>query len=320
MAARCWRRRGASAGVRHEREAQHAYRAHRASRPAAAVNVTVLGSGSGGNATVVEADGVRVLIDAGFSGRDLERRLEAVGIAPAGLAAIVITHDHGDHTRGMGVLARRFRVPLHLTMLTRAACGQLLTGAETVHIYGSDTAFRIGTLEIQPFLTVHDAADPVAIAVQHVPSGARMGVATDLGRPTATVRAALAGCHLLVLEANHDDAMLWNGPYPWSVKQRIASSHGHLSNRAAAELARELHHPALGAVILAHLSEHCNDHGLARDLVAQGLARHGFRGRVSVAPQGQPMDPIDVLELRRRAGGTEQLSLFLHDTGAGTGT
>jgi phosphoribosyl 1,2-cyclic phosphodiesterase len=274
------------------------------------MRVTVLGSGSTGNATLVECDDVRVLVDAGFSGRDIESRMRAVGTDPASLQAILITHDHGDHTRGMGVLARRFDVPIYLTEKTHVACTALLSGSERVHHYHSLAPFRIGPIEIMPFLTVHDAADPVAVTVRHVATGAKMGVATDLGRPTASVRAALAGCHLLVLEANHDESMLWTGPYPWSVKQRIASNRGHLSNRAAAELAAELYHPNLVAVALAHLSEHCNDGALARDVISASLDGAGFRGRLDVAPQHRPLEPYDVNALRRASGEGEQLLLL----------
>jgi phosphoribosyl 1,2-cyclic phosphodiesterase len=251
------------------------------------MRVTVLGSGSAGNATLVEADGARVLVDAGFSGRDLDTRLRHVGVDPATIAGIVVTHDHGDHTRGMGVLARRFRIPLYLTRRTRIACLALLNGEEDVRVYSSAERFRIGVLEVRPFLTVHDAVDPVAVTLENTATGARMGI-------TTAVRAALAGCHMLVLEANHDDAMLWNGPYPWSVKQRIASSHGHLSNRAAAQLARELLHPGLVNIVLAHLSEHCNDGALASDVVGAALARTRYRGRLVVAPQERPLEPFDV--------------------------
>ena len=156
----------------------------------------------------------------------------------------------------------------------------------------------------------HDAADPVAIAVRHVENGCKLGIATDLGRPTATVRAALRNCHVLVLEANHDEAMLWNGPYPWSVKQRIASSHGHLSNRASADLARELYHPALSSVILAHLSAHCNTGTIARAVIEKILDRIGYAGAVSVAPQDTPMETIDVMALRRRRAVVEQIELL----------
>jgi phosphoribosyl 1,2-cyclic phosphodiesterase len=270
------------------------------------MRVTVLGSGSAGNATLVEAGDIRILIDAGFTGRDLERRLCAVDVDPATLAAIVITHDHGDHTRGMGILARRLRLPLYLTPRTHAACAPLLNGTETVRTYGSTAPFRLGALEVRPFLTVHDAADPVAVTVRDVDSGAKLGIATDLGRPTAAVRAELAGCHMLVLEANHDDALLWSGPYPWSVKQRIASSHGHLSNRAAAALARELFHTGLSNVVLAHLSEHCNNGDLAKHAVGAALARMRYRGKLSVAPQDDPMEPVTV-----RPAGSEQIALAL---------
>jgi len=274
------------------------------------VRVTILGSGSEGNATLVEAEGVGILIDAGFSGRDIEYRLRHIGLDPESLGGIVVTHDHVDHTRGMGVLARRFGVPLYLTRRTAAACAALLSGEERVVEYASSTPFAIGPLEVHPFLTVHDAVDPVAISVFHRATGTKMGIATDLGRPTTAVRASLAGCHVLILEANHDDAMLWRGPYPWSVKQRIASSHGHLSNRASAQLLRELFHPGLVAVALAHLSQHCNEGPLARDVVGRALDRLGYKGWLEVAAQDRPGETLDVVALRRRIVRAEQLTLL----------
>jgi phosphoribosyl 1,2-cyclic phosphodiesterase len=274
------------------------------------VRVTVLGSGSTGNSTLVEADGVRLLVDAGFSGRSIETRLQAVGVDPASITGIIITHDHGDHTKGMGVLARRFGLPLFLTERTHAACLRLLDGSENIRLYSSATPFAIGTVEIEPFLTVHDAVDPVAITLRHVPTGTKLGIATDLGRPTAAVHAALAGCHMLILEANHDEMLLREGPYPWSVKQRIASSHGHLSNRAAGILATELHHAGLHTVILAHLSESCNDGGLAHECVAMALDRVGYRGALTVATQTRPHEPVDALAERHRRGEAPQLELL----------
>jgi phosphoribosyl 1,2-cyclic phosphodiesterase len=269
------------------------------------MRVTILGSGSNGNSTLVEAGDARLLIDAGFSGRDIETRLRDVGVEPESINGIVITHDHGDHTRGMGVLARRFGLPLYLTARTRVMCEDLLNGSEDVRTYTSSLAFRIGALEVRPFLTVHDAADPVAVTVSDVDSGARLGIATDLGRPTAAVRAELRNCNMLVLEANHDDALLWSSAYPWSVKQRIASSHGHLSNRASAQLVRELLHANLHNIVLAHLSEQCNDAGLALNTIGGALARTRYRGTLNVAPQDRPMDPVIVKP------GVQQLALAL---------
>lgn len=264
------------------------------------MRVTILGSGSSGNAILVESADTRLLVDAGFSGSDLERRLAAVEVPPESIDALFITHDHTDHTRGMGVAARRWGFPLYLTERTRAACRKLLRGDERISLYSSREAVRLGSLEISPFLTVHDAVDPVAVTVTDSRSGRKLGVATDLGRPTATVRAALRDCDLLVLESNYDDVMLRQSIYPWSVKARIAGSHGHLSNRAAAELATELAHPGLACVVLAHLSERANDPRLAEEVVGEALRRVRYRGPLLTGRQDEPLHPIDVNAARRR--------------------
>lgn len=273
------------------------------------MRVSVLGSGSGGNATFVEAGGTRLLVDAGFSARDLTRRLVQVGAEPASVTAILVTHDHGDHTRGMGVFARRHGVALYLTESTRTACDGLLRGTETTVTYRPGHPFTIGTVRVEPFLTVHDAADPVGVAIVDESTGIRLGVATDLGRPTAHIRHALSGCDFLVLEANHDERLLHGADYPWSVKSRIAGSHGHLSNGAAARLALDLLHPRLAGIVLAHLSAECNRPDLARSVVGRALSRAGYQGFLGVAGQDEPTAFIDVAALRRRLEPT-QLSLF----------
>lgn len=273
------------------------------------MRVTVLGSGSSGNATLIEAGDTRLLVDAGFSGRDLERRLASVDVDPGSVSALLITHDHGDHTRGMGVFARRWGVPLYLTEPTRAVCTELLNGKEQLVPYQTSESLQIGALTIDPFLTVHDAVDPAAVTVTERDTGEKLGIATDLGRSTATVRSALQGCHLLILEANHDEILLRECAYPWSVKSRIGGERGHLSNRAAAELVRELYHRGLCAVVLAHLSEAANDWALAQDVVGTALGRLRYQGLVEVAFQDKPLDPIDITALRLR-GSPPQLSLF----------
>ncbi len=273
------------------------------------MRVSVLGSGSSGNATLVWAGHTRVLVDAGFSGRDLARRLERVKVDPDEVDAIVITHDHGDHTRGMGVFARRHGTPLYMTELTREACAKLLRGGEDVRSYRAGRPFTVGDVRVEPFLTVHDAADPVGVAVVDECTGFRLGVATDLGRPTAQIRLALTDCDLLILEANHDEVLLHTSPYPVSVKRRIASSHGHLSNEAAARFALELLHPRLAGVILAHLSDQSNDPELAREVVGTALRKAGWTGHLSVARQDEPTPLMDVEELRSRCG-PNQLSFL----------
>ena len=273
------------------------------------MRVALLGSGSAGNATLVRCGNTRVLVDAGFSARNIAHRLEELGVEPEQLAGIVVTHDHGDHTRGMGVFARRHGTPLYMTERTRDACAKLLRGHEEVRTYRAGYPFLIGDARIEPFLTVHDAADPVGVAVVDECTGLRLGVATDLGRPTAQIRHALTGCDLLILEANHDEVLLQTSGYPWSVKRRIASSHGHLSNQAAAQFVVELLHPRLAGVILAHLSNECNRADLALRVVGEALENAGWSGHLDVAAQDAPSDWLDVERLRLECG-PNQLSFL----------
>jgi phosphoribosyl 1,2-cyclic phosphodiesterase len=246
------------------------------------------------------AGGTRVLVDAGFSAKSLEERLGSLGVLPEEIHGIVVTHDHGDHTRGVGVFARRHGTPVFVTDPTREACGRLFRGGEQLRPYRAGFPFSVGSLRVEPFLTAHDARDPVAVALLDSESGFKLGIATDLGRPTAQVRHALTRSDFLVLEANHDPGLLHQGPYPASVRARIASSHGHLSNEAAAQLALELLHPKLAGVVLAHLSAECNRPELAEDVVGSVLRSAGYRGWLEVAGQDIPTRLLDVGELSRR--------------------
>lgn len=273
------------------------------------MRLSVLGSGSAGNSVLVCAGNTRVLVDAGFSARSVADRLQLLGLDAESIAAIVVTHEHGDHTSGIGVFARRHGTPLYMTERTRAACTRLFRGSERIVAYAPGRPFAVGDVRVEPFLTVHDAADPVGLALVDECTGLRAGIATDLGRPTAQIRHALSDCDALVLEANHDEVMLYTSRYPASVKRRIASSHGHLSNQAAARLLTELMHPRLAAVVLAHLSKECNSPALARSVVAGALERVGWQGHLEVALQHEPTRLLDVEELRYRAG-PSQLSFL----------
>jgi phosphoribosyl 1,2-cyclic phosphodiesterase len=273
------------------------------------VKVSVLGSGSRGNSILVISGSTRVLVDAGFSARALETRLGSLGVLPEEIQAIVVTHDHGDHTRGVGVFARRHGTPVFLTDLTREACGSLFRGKEDLRSYRAGFPFSVGSLRVEPFLTAHDARDPVAVALTDTETGFKLGVATDLGRPSSQLRHALSRSDVMVLEANHDPGLLHQSPYPLSVRSRIASSHGHLSNEAAAQLAVELLHPRLAAVVLAHLSAECNRPDLAEAVVGQALRSAGYEGVLQVAEQDIPTPLMDIAELRQRLG-PDQLALI----------
>jgi phosphoribosyl 1,2-cyclic phosphodiesterase len=252
----------------------------------------VLGSGSRGNCVAVESEDTAVLVDAGFSAREIERRAEVAGLAINRVGAIVLTHEHGDHSRGAPRLARRLSVPVLTASGTWTALAPHMTEAEHRPLGLCATA-ELGPFTIRACPTSHDAADPIAVSL-HSRDGASVGVAYDLGRPTVAVRYLLRNLTGLVLEANHDDVALRTSGYPPVVQRRIAGSGGHLSNRAAAELLVQLHHPELAVVVLAHLSRQCNSAADARATVAPALRRVGFVGEVHVAEQDAPLKPIRV--------------------------
>jgi len=264
----------------------------------------VLGSGSRGNCCAVEAEGCAILLDAGFSAREVERRAALAGLDLARVRGIALTHEHGDHACGAARLARRLGVPVLTAAGTWARLSAVMGPATHVPI-GLRAAVELGPFRVEACPTSHDAADPVAIVVRTA-DGTGVGVAYDLGRPTAAVRYLLQNLTGLVLEANHDEVQLRTSGYPPVVQRRIAGSGGHLSNRAAAELLVELHHPGLAVVVLAHLSQRCNTADDARATVAPALRRAGFGGTLHVAAQDVPLAAIDVV-----AGGRGQLRLAL---------
>ncbi len=232
-----------------------------------------LGSGSGGNATLVEASqGItttRILVDAGFSERELLRRLAIAGHGAADIDAIFITHEHGDHVGRSLAFARRHRIPLITSRGTWRAMGCDDFDASLLRLARSGETIALGDLELQPFAVPHDALEPLQLCVSD--GAVRLGIVTDLGSAPASVTAALAGCRALLLECNHDEAMLRAGPYPPALQRRILGSHGHLSNVAAAELLASCMHPALRAVVAAHLSEKNNSPNLAKAALAPVL-------------------------------------------------
>jgi phosphoribosyl 1,2-cyclic phosphodiesterase len=242
----------------------------------------------------VESEGVALLIDAGFSAREVERRAAAAGLDLAQVAGIVLTHEHGDHACGAPLLARRLQVPVLTAPGTWRHLAAEMEEAEHRPL-GLCAGVELGPFSIEACPTSHDAAEPLAVVVRGS-EGASVGVAYDLGRPTTAVRYLLRHLTALVLEANHDEVQLRTSEYPPVVQRRIAGSAGHLSNRAAAQLLAELYHPGLLAVVLAHLSQECNTAAEARATVARALRHAGFRGTLHVADQDRPLAPILVVQ------------------------
>lgn len=225
--------------------------------------VTVLGSGSAGNAVVITTPDTRVLVDAGLSARQLESRLAALGLVADAFDAILLTHEHGDHTRGLGVFCRRRPIPVYCNRHTQRVVAESLREAPPWKLIESGQRFRIRSLEIDAFSVPHDAVDPMGYTF--VWQGRKLAVLTDLGHASTVVLEKARGAHTIVLEANYDDEMLaLDTKRPWATKQRISSRHGHLSNAQAAELAARLLPDGLRRVVLAHLSRDCNSPDAAR--------------------------------------------------------
>ncbi len=215
--------------------------------------------------------------------------MRAVDAEPGRLRAIVVTHEHTDHIQGVGIMARRYRIPVYLTQGTLKASRGIFKGKEQVRLFHNDEAFAVGDLHFQPFSLSHDAADPVNFAVSAGDS--RLAVATDTGIVTHLVRERLRGSDLVVIESNHDPDMLMNGPYPWHLKQRINGNQGHLANGRAAETLSALAEEGLKQAVLAHLSEQNNRPDLALEACRSKLDGRGGAGfRLSVASQSRPSE------------------------------
>jgi len=269
------------------------------------LRVLILGSGSSGNATLVETSTTRVLVDAGFNRRETLRRLAALGASIDRVHGILISHEHSDHVSGLANLSRSWHAPVYITEGTFAEYTRLVSRSEVEKISCVETLrpsqrFTLGDIDVTTFSIPHDAADPVAFTL--CAEGLKVSIVTDLGYLPAHVRAHLRGSDLLILESNHDLDMLKVGPYPWHIKQRVMSRTGHLSNHAVSEFLADGDPEGSGFdararwVVLAHLSENNNNPDLARLSAEEALGRRpdsvAFSGELRIASQRTPLGPF----------------------------
>ncbi len=270
-----------------------------------------LGSGSEGNGLLIEGGPVggtgrpcRVLVDCGFPIRDAESRLSRLGVAPAELDAILVTHEHGDHIGGVFALARRHGVAVWASHGTLQSVMTARYDTVAVHVFSSHAAFRLGTLQVAPFPVPHDAREPTQFVFD---DGAhRLGVLTDAGRCTPHIVDQLSGCDALVMECNHDPAMLEASDYPWSLKRRIDGGYGHLSNASAAEIVSRIDRSRLRHLVAAHLSRSNNTPALARAALADATG-----WPAGTHPRRRPGRRRRVV--RRRLGGPRGVVLTVAD-------
>lgn len=247
---------------------------------------SVLGSGSKGNCTLIESGSTTLLIDAGFSGKEISRRLSFINRAAEQLTAIIVTHEHGDHICGVGVLSRRYNIPVYANPGTHQAAASRVKKLYQSKEFGTGEAFAINDLKVHPFRISHDTADPVGFVVSD--SHSSLAYCTDTGSVSKLIAHRVRNCKALILEANHDPQMLMDGPYPMPLKQRVKSNQGHLSNGDAARFLRELVNSSIENVVLAHLSETNNLPSLALGRVQQELQHLQPNFDLSLACQDKP--------------------------------
>ena len=247
----------------------------------------MLASGSSGNCCYVETEQTNILIDAGLSCREIERRLGLIGVKPETLDALIITHEHGDHIKGAGPLCRRYDLPLYINRATFTRGSKVLKNIAKPVFIETGSALEINDLVLETFTKCHDAADPIGAILSA--NGSRLGIVTDLGRSTVLAEDRLGKCQALIMEFNYDPHMLDHGPYPLDLKRRIKSRDGHLSNQQAADLLQAVSHKDLQVVVLAHLSETNNHPDKAAQSASDALLNCGLANvRILIASQDTP--------------------------------
>ena len=259
-----------------------------------AVQFTILASGSNGNCAYLETEQTRLLIDAGLSARQIRQRLLGLGRTPENLTGILITHEHSDHIQGLAVLAAKLQLPIYCNRLTKEAIELQFKTPFQFRLFSTGATFELGDVLVDTFSVPHDAYDPVGFLLHT--DCCKIGFLTDLGHTTKLVIERVRRANILVLETNHDMKLLQDDlRRPWSIKQRIASRPGHLSNAAAAQAAEELVSEELKHHYLGHLSSDCNRPELAHATVSQSLLRAGATHvRVETASQAAPCPTLAI--------------------------
>jgi phosphoribosyl 1,2-cyclic phosphodiesterase len=238
-----------------------------------AVQLTILGSGSAGNCAYLETAETRILVDAGLSLRQIRQRLATIGRGPEGLSGILVTHEHADHISGLTALCSKLKIPIYCNRETKDGIESQLQARFECRLFSTGASFEVGDVIVDTFTIPHDASDPVGFLLRT--TAGKIGFLTDLGHATRLALERVRAANVLLLETNHDLKMLQESNRPWSLKQRIAGRHGHLSNADAADAAEQIVSSDLRHLYLGHLSRECNRPALAREVMASRLEKIG---------------------------------------------
>ncbi len=254
------------------------------------MRICALGSGSSGNCIYIGDENSALLLDAGFSAKEILKRLKEAGLDPALIKGVVVTHEHSDHAKGVGVISRKLKIPVYISAKTFGKISHFVGDISEVVHFNAGEDFEAAGLSVLSFATPHDAVDPCAF--QFRTNGTKVAVVTDVGTTSMLIEERIKDVDYLMIEANHNREMLMAGPYPWELKQRVASRKGHLSNEDSGKLVKKVAHPNLQGVTFAHLSETNNNPNLVRQVGEDALDASQIP--FTIASQGYPDKVIDI--------------------------
>lgn len=256
------------------------------------MRVSVLGSGSKGNAIFLETDSIKLLIDAGFSGKKIEELLKSIGENIEEIEGILITHEHSDHIQGAGIISRKYNIPIYITKESYESCSLKIGKISNENLYFLEEEFYFNTTKIITFDVMHDAERTIGFRIEES-SGSKIGIATDLGYIDNTVREAFKNVNVMIIESNYDYHKLMECEYPWDLKARVKGRNGHLSNNDCARFVKEMSHKNLKKVFLAHISKDSNNPKIALETVLDELKRDGKNILVEVTYQDRATEIIE---------------------------
>ena len=253
------------------------------------MKVSILGSGSSGNSIFIEVNNIKILIDAGFSGKKIKEKLEVIGEDINDIQALLITHEHGDHVLGAGIISRKYKLPIYITEESFDACKHKLGKIDPSNLNFIEGTFYLDDVLITPFDVMHDAERTIGFSVEYMEK--KLTLATDIGHITNIVREQFKGSHIAIIECNYDYNMLMNCAYPWDLKSRVKGRNGHLCNEDTAKFLTELYHEELEKVYLVHVSNDSNCYDLAYNTVEFELIKNDINIDLEIV-RPNPVTPI----------------------------
>lgn len=260
------------------------------------MKVSILGSGSGGNSTFIEVDGVKFLIDAGFSGKKIECRLKEINERPEEIKGILITHEHTDHIQGAGILSRKYNIPIYITQESYSVCMEKLGKIDdsNLNFIDNDIFILSERVKVLPVDVMHDAKRTVGFRIEGILSRKTLGISTDIGYVDNRVRELFKNVNIMIIESNYDYRMLMECSYPWELKDRVKSRNGHLSNNDAAKFVCESYNNDLKKVYLAHVSRDSNNFEVVSRTIHQELGRFNINIPVEIARQDEVTELYEI--------------------------